>query len=149
MSDHNSSTLTGRLTSDPELRHTPSGKAVCNFRLASSRTYSDANGKKGENTTFIDITAWNRLAEIVHEHCHQGDRILVTGRLEMETWDDKKTGQSRSKHKIYAAEVTFISRRREEGEQSQDATRSKTTAAGGPAHDRDEPDMPEGDDIPF
>jgi single-strand DNA-binding protein len=108
MSDINTITISGRLTSDPELRHTSKGDAVCNFRLASNRASKDSNGDKTDETTFIEVIAWKQLADIVTKHVHKGDRIAVTGGLRFEEWNDRETGVKRTKHQIRANEVTFL-----------------------------------------
>lgn len=108
MSDINTVIISGRLTSDPELRHTTKGDAVCNFRLASNRTSKDADGNKSDEATFIEIIAWKQLAEIVSKHCRKGDRVAVTGGIRYEEWNDRETGVKRTKHQIRANEVTFL-----------------------------------------
>ena len=108
MSDINTITISGRLTSDPELRHTTQGHPVCNFRLASNRTSKDSEGNKTDEATFIEVIAWKQLAEIVSKHCHKGDRIAVTGGIRYEEWNDRETGLKRTKHQIRANEVMFL-----------------------------------------
>lgn len=113
MSDINTVIISGRLTSDPELRYTGKGDAVANFRLASNRTSKDADGNKTDDTTFVECIAWKQLAEIVSKHCHKGDRVAVTGGLRLEEWQDRDTGQKRTKHQIRANEVTFLQLKQE------------------------------------
>jgi len=108
MSDINTITISGRLTADPELRHTPKGDPVCNFRLASNRTSKDADGNKTDDTTFIEVIAWKQLGLIVSKHVHRGDRIAVTGCIRLEEWKDGQTGLKRTKHQIRANEVAFL-----------------------------------------
>jgi single-strand DNA-binding protein len=108
MSDINTIIISGRLTSDPELRHTSKGDAVANFRLASNRASKDSLGNKADETTFIEVIAWKQLAEIVTKHVHKGDRIAVTGGLRFEEWSDKATGVKRTKHQIRATDITFL-----------------------------------------
>lgn len=108
MSDINTIIISGRITADPELRHTSKGNAVANFRLASNRASTDSLGNKIDETTFIDVIAWKQLAEIVTKHVHKGDRIAVTGGIRFEEWNDRETGLKRTKHQIRANEVTFL-----------------------------------------
>ena len=143
--DYNNCSLTGNLTADPELRYTPTGKAVCGFTLASNRTFSDGNGGTRSGALFIDVTVWGSLAEIITAHKRKGDPVLVNGHIQMDSWDDKDTGQKRTKLKIVAREVLFLPSggKREESDRSEPRSQ-KTTAAGGPVYDADG-----NEDIPF
>ena len=94
--------LLGRLTRDPETRSTPSGKTVVNFSLAVDRVGQD------DATDFFDITAWEKLGELVSQYLSKGRRVLVQGRLRQESWDDKETGKKRSRVSITATDVTFL-----------------------------------------
>jgi len=89
----NNVTIAGNLTSPPEMKFLPSGKAVCNFRLA-----NNYKGKETTKTTFIDCVAWERQAEIAGEFLVKGSPVLVEGRLDQEEWTDKNTQAKRSKH---------------------------------------------------
>jgi single-strand DNA-binding protein len=94
--------LLGRLTRDPETRATPSGKTVVSFSLAVDRAGQD------NATDFFDITAWEKLGELVSQYLSKGRRVLVQGRLRQESWDDKETGKKRSRISITATDVTFL-----------------------------------------
>lgn len=89
--------MEGRLTRDPELTETPSGKKVCKFGLA--------NGRE-ERLVFVDITCWEKTAEYVAEHIGKGRPVVVEGRLSYSTWEDKETGAKRSKHEVIANRVS-------------------------------------------
>lgn len=94
--------LMGRLTRDPETRVTPSGKTVVSFGLAVDRAgQTDA-------TDFFDITAWEKLGELVSQYLSKGRRVLVQGRLRQDSWDDKETGKKRSRVNVTATDVTFL-----------------------------------------
>lgn len=88
---------TGNLTRDPELKYTGSGTAVCNFGLAINEKWKDSNGETQERVSFVDFVAWGRTAEVVAEYCKKGQKILVESKLEQQTWEDKETGDKRSK----------------------------------------------------
>ncbi len=90
-------TLVGNLTDDPELRFTPSGAAVCKFRVAQTPRTRDGQGGawKDGQPTFLDCTAWRQLAENIAESLARGTRVLVTGRLRTERWPDRED-QSRT-----------------------------------------------------
>jgi single-strand DNA-binding protein len=108
MSTLNKVLLIGNLTSDPEIRHTKSGKAVAQFRLAVNRRHSGADGERKEETTFLDVTAWDRLAELSEQFLNKGRSILIEGRLNQENWKDKQTGQNRSKIGVVAERLEFL-----------------------------------------
>ncbi|MEO7803489.1 MAG: single-stranded DNA-binding protein [Actinomycetota bacterium] len=100
----NSVTVAGNLTRDPELKYTPSGAAVVKFGLAVNRSYTNRNGDKVEQTSFVNVSAWASLAENVAESLHVGDRVIVNGRLESHSWETEE-GQKRSTIEIQADEV--------------------------------------------
>ena len=112
--------LIGNLTRDPDLRYTPKGSAVCDLGIAVNRTYKAESGEKQQETTFIDIVVWAQLAEIVANALSKGSQIFVEGRLQMDTWDDKETGQKRTKIRVVADNVQFLDRKQaDDGEQQQ------------------------------
>ena len=87
MASYNQVILMGNLTRDPELRYIPSGAAVCNLGLAVNRKYTDGNGEKQEDVTFIDIVCWDKLAEACAEYLHKGSPAFVEGRLKQNSWE--------------------------------------------------------------
>ena len=106
MSAGNTVTLVGNITRDPELRFTPSGQANCRMGLAVNRRWQDkASGEWKENTSFFDVISWGQMAENVGNSLKKGARVLVTGRLEQRSWEDKESGQKRYAVEIIADEV--------------------------------------------
>jgi single-strand DNA-binding protein len=101
--------LMGNLTREPELRHTNSGMAVCEMGLAVSRRFV-SNGQEKDEVCFVDIVAWGRQGETCQRYIHKGDPILIEGRLQLDQWQDKQTGASRSKLRVVADRVQFLSR---------------------------------------
>lgn len=101
--------IAGRLTRDPELRYTPSGTAVCNLRLASSRRYKDRSGEWQDDATFVNVVAWSRTAENCGEYLKKGSAVLVEGRLQSRSWETED-GQKRSVVEINAIRVEFLDR---------------------------------------
>jgi single-strand DNA-binding protein len=98
MASFNKVILVGNLTRDPQVRYTGSGMAVCDLGLAVNRYWFDkATNTKKEETTFVDVTLWGRDAEVAGEYCTKGKPVLIEGRLKLDQWDDKQTGQKRSK----------------------------------------------------
>jgi single-strand DNA-binding protein len=115
MADLNKVYLMGRLTFDPELRRTPSGTAVAELRLATSRSWTGRDGERKEETLYIDVTVWDRQAETCCQYLKKGSGVHVEGSLKMDTWDDKTTGEKRSKVKVQAERVQFLDRRESSG----------------------------------
>jgi single-strand DNA-binding protein len=100
----NTVTVVGNLTREPELRYTPSGAAVVKFGLAVNRSYNNRNGEKVEQTDFFDVTAWRELGENIAESLTVGTRVIVTGRLQQDRWENE-SGEKRSKIFLVADEV--------------------------------------------
>lgn len=108
MPNFNQVILAGHITRDPELRYTPKGAAVVDFGIAINRSWENSNGEKQDEVTFVDITAWEKRAEVIAEYLKKGDPILVRGRLSTEQWEDKNTGQKRSRLKVILDEFQFL-----------------------------------------
>lgn len=140
MANLNKVLLLGNLTRDPELRHTPKGTAVGEMSLAVNRRVSDGNGGWRDEVTFVDFTAWGTTAENCHKYLQKGRPVLVEGRLDLDQWEDKATGQKRQRLKVVAETVQFLP----SGKQQQ-ATNSLTNPTGFPPSDDDG----EEEDIPF
>ncbi len=100
--------ITGNLTRDPEVRNTPSGATVCSFTVAVNRTYRDGSGNQQESVSFIDCSAWGKLGETIAQYGKKGSGVLVSGRLDQHSWDDKTSGQKRSRVEIVAEDFNFI-----------------------------------------
>jgi single-strand DNA-binding protein len=94
--------LMGRLTRDPEQRTTSTGKVIANFSIAVDR------GGQDDAADFFEITAWEKLGELVMQYLGKGRRVLVQGRLRQDSWDDKETGKKRSRVEVTATDVTFL-----------------------------------------
>lgn len=100
--------LLGNLTSDPELRTTTSGQNVASFSIAVNRVYNNSQGERQEETSFINCTAWGRTAETISKYVSKGRQILVSGRLQQRTWQDKDTGKNRSAIDVVVEEFSFV-----------------------------------------
>jgi single-strand DNA-binding protein len=103
--------LIGNLTRDPEVRFTPKGSAVSDLGIAVNRTYVTDSGEKMQETTYVDVVVWSRLAELAGQYLHKGSPVFIEGRLQMDTWEDKATGQKRSKIRVVADNLQFLGRR--------------------------------------
>ena len=142
--------IVGNMTRDPELRSTPSGAQVCSFSVAVNRNYKDSSGSQQESVSFIDCSAWGRAAEIIAQYAKKGSGILVSGRLEQRSWEDKTTGQKRSRVEIVVEDFNFT------GGGSRDngaASSFSAPSAAEPAASDIPDDIPDGEidlsDVPF
>jgi single-strand DNA-binding protein len=99
--------IVGNITRDPELRSTPSGTQVCGFSVAVNRNYRDSSGEQKENVSFFDCSAWGKSGELIAQYAKKGSGILVSGRLEQRSWEDKE-GQKRSRVEIVVEDFNFI-----------------------------------------
>jgi single-strand DNA-binding protein len=111
MADLNKVFLIGRLVSDPELRRTPSGTAVTELGVATTRTWPGRDGERREETLFIDVTVWDRQAENCCQFLRKGRTVHVEGFLRKDTWEDKNSGEKRSKIRLIADRVQFLDSR--------------------------------------
>lgn len=107
--------ITGNLTRDPELRTTPNGASVCSFSVAVNRVFRDSSGTQQEQVSFIDCSAWGKLGEMIGQYAKKGAGVLVSGRLDQRTWEDKNSGQKRSRVEIVVEDFNFTSAAGERG----------------------------------
>lgn len=147
-------TITGNVTAPPELKFMDSGTPKVTFSVAVGHYWTDASGEKQEKTSFFDVVAWRYLAEDVARVLDKGVRVIVTGRLEQRSWEDKDTGAKRSKVEILADEVAVaaksiesMERRRgpaaaASGQSEQKAQRPRATAKVGAGQSFIEDDEP-------
>jgi single-strand DNA-binding protein len=155
MANFNKVILAGNLTRDPELRYTPSGKAVAKFTLAINRTWTSETGEKKEDTTFVDIDCFGRQAEVISQYMKKGRPLLVEGRLKLDQWDDKQTGQKRSRLGVILESFSFLDSGRGDGGGGGDApseiSRPRPVAAAAPvaASAQEDSGQPPEDDVPF
>ncbi|TVR52876.1 MAG: single-stranded DNA-binding protein [Puniceicoccaceae bacterium] len=108
MASFNKVILMGNLTRDPEMRVTPNGLSICKFSIAVNRIYSTADGERREEVTFIDIDSFGRQAETIGKYMTKGRGILVEGRLRLDQWEDKESGQKRSKLGVVLDTFQFV-----------------------------------------
>jgi|GEM_PF-80980 len=108
MANVNKVMLIGNLTRDPEVRYTPKGTAVTDIGMAINRIRTGDNGERIEETTYVDVTLWGRQAELAGQYLGKGRSVYIEGRLQLDTWDDKNTGQKRSKLRVVGENMQFI-----------------------------------------
>ena len=148
MANLNTVFLMGNLTADPELRYTPKGTAVTDIRLAINRYYAGDNSERQEETTFVDVTLWNRQAEVAGNYLSKGRGVFVEGRLQLDSWEDKASGQKRTKLRVIGENIQLFPRGGEGDmggaprQQPQGAPRSNNYGQARPAQNYNPPPMP-------
>lgn len=161
MASFNKVILVGNLTRDPQVRYTTGGTAVAEIGLAVSRQWFDKqSNQRKEETTFVDVTLWGRQAEVAGEYLAKGRPVLIEGRLQLDSWDDKDTGQKRSKLKVVGENMTMLGSRNDGGGGRAGGTGGGSASSGGhgaadsgyqaePSHDSSYDAGPPSDDVPF
>jgi single-strand DNA-binding protein len=152
MASFNKVILLGNLTRDPEVRYTPKGSAVCDLGVAVNRVYTTEGGERREEVTFVDVVLWARLAEIAGEYLRKGRPVFIEGRLQMDSWDDKQTGQKRTKLRVVGESMQLLGGRPggaagETAEEDRVTTNAGSKTAAPPKSAR--PTDPDNDEIPF
>jgi single-strand DNA-binding protein len=113
MPNLNQVNLIGNITRDVETRYTPQGTAIVDVGLAINRAWKDDSGQKREETTFVDVTLWAKVAEVAAQYCHKGDPLFVSGRLHLDSWQDKNTGEKRNKLKVIGESIQLLASRQQ------------------------------------
>ncbi len=133
--------LIGNLGSDPELRYTPSGTAVCNFRLATNESYKDQTGQLVERTEWHNIVTWGRLAEICGEYLRKGSRVYIEGSIQTRSYEDRD-GNTRYVTEIKARDMMMLDGRGEPVSMEKPSVTPTATPS-------DTIDVTADDDLPF
>jgi single-strand DNA-binding protein len=115
MANLNRVLLIGNLTRDPDVRYTPKGTAVADLSIAINRFIKSDDGDK-EEVTFVEVTLWARLAEISGQFLKKGKPVFIEGRLHLDTWDDKQTGQKRSRLRVIGESMQLLATRNGNGQ---------------------------------
>ncbi|HAO79896.1 MAG TPA: single-stranded DNA-binding protein [Verrucomicrobia subdivision 3 bacterium] len=156
MASFNKVILVGNLTRDPELRYTPKGTAIAKIGLAVNHFWTNEAGEKKEEVTFVDVDVFGRTAENVGQYMRKGRPILIEGRLRLDQWDDKQTGQKKSKLGVVAETVQFLgSPAGGEGgapaapRAARPAAAASAPAAEAAAESPHDAEPPHDDDVPF
>ncbi len=143
----NKAIIIGNLTRDPELRSTTTGVKVCSFSVATNRVWKDKNGARQESAEYHNVVAFGRQAETVAQYMKKGSSILVEGRMQTRSWEDKTSGEKKYRTEIVAERTQFGPR----GQGSSAPSGNK--AASEPQGEADTIEYPEEDinpeDIPF
>ncbi len=149
MASFNKVMLLGNCTRDPEVKYTPKGSAVTDLGIAVNRYYTTDGGEKREETTFVDVTMWGRQAEIAGEYLKKGRPVFIEGRLQLDTWDDKQTGQKRSRLRVVCENFQLLGSRDGGEGGSAGGGRSGGSKPSKPAPAEDASGDASEDDIPF
>lgn len=149
MANYNKVILIGNLTRDPEVRYTPKGTAVGSISMAINRRFGSAGEESREETTFVDVTLWGKTAEVAEKYLSKGRPLFVEGRLQLDTWDDKQTGQKRSKLKVVGENIEFLDSRRDGGRAEASGGGFSRAESEKPASNEPQFEPEESDDIPF
>lgn len=113
MANYNKVILMGNLTRDPELRYTPKGTPIVRFGLAVNRNWKDENGQPGGEVLFVDVDAFGSQAEVINQYLRKGNPLFLEGRLKLDTWEDKQTGQRRSRMSVVLEAFQFVGSRQD------------------------------------
>lgn len=145
MASFNKVILLGNVTRDPEVRYTPKGMAITKLGLAVNRKWRTETGEQKEEVTFVDVTAFGKQAETLGQYVRKGSPLFIEGRLNLEQWDDKQTGQKRSKLAVIVEGFQLLGAKTESGAPAPKPETSGTDRTNGT--DADKP--PEDKEIPF
>jgi single-strand DNA-binding protein len=158
MANFNKVIIAGNLTRDPELRYTPKGTPVANLSVAINRVRKLESGEQHEETTFVEVEAWGRQGEVVAQYLKRGRPILIEGRLRQDRWEDKNTGQKRSRLLVVLESFSFLDSAGGRGEGGYGGSAAPPPARGSapaapppsrPGPPEDAPPPPDDDDVPF
>ena len=149
MASFNKVILLGNLTRDPEVRYTPKGSAVADLGVAVNRQYTLENGEKREEVTFVDVTFWGRTAEVAGEYLKKGRPVFIEGRLQLDTWDDKQSGQKRSRLKVVGETMQMLGSRGGASDTADEGDRPARSAKPTAPPKPPGPSEPDDDEIPF
>lgn len=111
MASLNKVQIIGNITRDPEIKYTPKGTAVVDLGVAMNRVFTAETGEKREEVTFVDVTFWGRQAEVINEYCKKGRPLYIEGRLQLDSWEDKTTGQKRTRLRVVGENFQFLGSR--------------------------------------
>jgi single-strand DNA-binding protein len=147
MASFNKVIIAGNLTRDPELRYTPKGTAIARIGVACNRKWKSETGELKEEVTFVDVDAFGKQAETIGQYLKKGRPILIEGRLRYETWEDKQSGQKKSKLGVVLESFQFLD---SGGGRSEGGSAPSRPAPSAPSSEPAGGDMPpESDDVPF
>jgi single-strand DNA-binding protein len=101
----------GHLGQEPTCKYTPSGTTVANFSIAIDESYKDKSGNKVSKTEWVNIVAWEKLAELANEYLKKGSLVLIEGKLQTRSWSDQSTGEKKYKTECVASTIKFLDKK--------------------------------------
>ncbi|HTV76275.1 MAG TPA: single-stranded DNA-binding protein [Candidatus Baltobacteraceae bacterium] len=147
MASFNKVILAGNLTRDPELRYTPKGTAIARLGIACNRKWKSETGELKEEVTFVDVDAFGKQAETIGQYLKKGRPILIEGRLRLDQWEDKQSGQKKSKLGVVLESFQFLDSGGGRGDSEGAPARAPSAAA--PQAEAPDAEPPHDDDVPF
>lgn len=112
--------LVGNVGKDPEVKYAPSGVALAKFSLATNERFKDKSGEWQDRTEWHNVLAWQRLAEIVGEYVHKGDKVYIEGKLQTSSWEDRNSGDKKYRTEIVARDIVLLGLRETNGDSDRD-----------------------------
>jgi single-strand DNA-binding protein len=156
MASYNRVILIGNLTRDPELRYTPKGTAIARIGMAMNRSWKSDSGEARDETTFVDVDAFGRQAEVIAQYMRKGRPLMIEGRLRLDSWDDKNSGQKRNQLRVVLEQFTFLDSGGQRGDGGSDPFQSAAPTSSSPKPQASSPDTGssepfagDDDDVPF
>ena len=149
MASFNKVILLGNLTRDPELRYTPKGTAVTEVSLAINRFRSGESGEKTQEVTYVDVTLWSRQAEVAKEYLTKGNPVLIEGRLQLDSWEDKQSGQNRSRLKVVGEQMQLLPKGGNSGNSNTKEGDNYSPPSSSPVESTPSTSVSDDDEIPF
>ena len=133
--------LVGNVGKDPEVKYAPSGVALAKFSLATNERFKDKSGEWQDRTEWHNVVAWQRLAEIIGEYVHKGDKLYIEGKLQTSSWEDRQSGEKRFRTEIVARDIVLLGTpdAHEHGTRHVDEEREPVVAGTGEITDEDIP----------
>jgi single-strand DNA-binding protein len=148
----NKAILLGNVGKDPEIRSTNGGSLVASFSLATADRQKDGQGNWQDKTEWHNLVAFNRTAEIVRDYVKKGSQLLIEGKIQTRSWDDRETGQKKYRTEIFVFDLTLLSGRSDQhngnGNRYSSSSTNYATAGGAPQEEYAEQGITD-DDIPF
>ena len=134
--------LIGYVGNDPDIKYTPSGKALAKFSVATNERFKDKSGEWQDRVEWHNILAWERLAEIVGEYVSKGSRVYIEGKLQTSSWEDRNSGEKKSRTEISARDIVLLGSREgnsDNGQENAEDDREPVHAGAGEITDQDIP----------
>ena len=133
--------LVGNVGKDPDVKYAPSGVAIAKFSLATNERFKDKSGEWQDRTEWHNVLAWQRLAEIVGEYVHKGDKLYIEGKLQTSNWEDRQSGDKKFRTEIVARDIVLLGApdATEHGTRHVDEDREPVVAGAGEITDEDIP----------